>query len=177
MSAELRHSSTILLERAEEKRKGYNHEVRASLILSAFTFEASLNHIGSKVVRHWPEIDRLSWKKKLIILSKECGFEVDFSKSPFQTINTLFTYRNALAHGRTEEDEDYTIREYDDGKDFRVMEDLKPKWQDYESLESSRRAHDAVEQGIDYILEYSGSKGHPFVHGLITQGSSVLNEK
>jgi hypothetical protein len=87
---------------------GERHELgrllnlQAATVFFAFAFEAYLNHVGAKELPFWDEIDRISYKKKLTVLTKHLGFTKDVSKPPLQTILQLFELRNALAHGRTQ---------------------------------------------------------------------------
>jgi hypothetical protein len=96
------HTAWHLLDMAECHELGRLLNLQAATVFFAFAIEAYLNHVGAEELSFWNEIDRISYKKKLAVLSKQLGFTQDLSKPPFQTILQLFELRNALAHGRTE---------------------------------------------------------------------------
>ena len=58
--ADLWHGSRILLERTHSAPKGSYWLWMASLIFTAFTLEAYLNHIGSKLFKCWDALEALS---------------------------------------------------------------------------------------------------------------------
>jgi hypothetical protein len=75
----------------------------ASMVFSAFTVEAFLNHVGANRTTFWSTVERkLSPPDKLGLLATFLGLEIDFSKRPFQTFRRMFRLRDALAHGKTE---------------------------------------------------------------------------
>jgi hypothetical protein len=75
----------------------------ASMVFSAFTVEACLNHIGANRTTFWSSVERkLSPPDKLDLLANLFGLKIDFSKRPFQTFKRMFRLRDALAHGKTE---------------------------------------------------------------------------
>lgn len=96
------HTAWHLLDMAEHHELGRLLNLQAATVFFAFAFEAYLNHVGAEELSFWDEIDRISYKKKLTVLSKHLGFAKDASKSPLQTILELFKLRDALAHGRTQ---------------------------------------------------------------------------
>jgi hypothetical protein len=86
---------------AKESTKGRLLNLRGCTVFCAFAFEAYLNHVGEEELPFWAEIDRISYKDKLSVLSKHLGFKADKGAKPFQTITTIFKLRDKLAHGRT----------------------------------------------------------------------------
>lgn len=96
------HTAWHLLDIAERHETGRLLNLQAATVFFAFAFEAYLNHVGAEELPFWDEIDRISHRKKLAVLSKHLGFTKDTSKRPLQTILQLFEVRNALAHGRTQ---------------------------------------------------------------------------
>jgi len=100
--AVLFHIAGHLLDMAKKYEKGSLLNLQAATVFFAFTFEAYLNHVGEEELAFWSEIDHISYTAKLKVLSKHLGFPVDKSMRPFQTIGELFTLRNTLAHGRTQ---------------------------------------------------------------------------
>ena len=90
-----------LLDRAEHESEGRLLNLQAAAVFTAFTFEAYLNHVGQEEIAFWEEIDRISYHKKLAVITKQLGMKLDMSAQPGQTISELFKLRNNLAHGRT----------------------------------------------------------------------------
>ncbi len=57
--AEMWHTSYCLLVKGQEELRMSVHQFRASLVFSAFTLEAYLNHIGAKIFSCWEELEVL----------------------------------------------------------------------------------------------------------------------
>ena len=89
------------LKQAEGKVEGSFHNRTSSMVFSAFTLEAYLNHVGQQLVPEWEEF--APSRKKLNRILQQLNFIVDFSARPFSSFAPLFEFRNILAHGRTQE--------------------------------------------------------------------------
>ena len=103
----------------------------SSIVLTAFAFEAYLNHIGPKLLASWEELDRLSPKAKFELLREVLGvkFAGGWGERPLQTLTTLLKFRNTIAHGRSQ-----TLREGPtlieaEHVDAHVGEFLRPDWE------------------------------------------------
>ncbi len=96
------HTAWHLLDMGERHETGRLLNLQAATVFFAFAFEAYLNHVGAEELQFWNEIDRISYKKKLTVLSKHLGFTKDVSKRPLPTILQLIAIHNALAHSRTQ---------------------------------------------------------------------------
>jgi hypothetical protein len=101
--AELWHASKCTLDIGLERPEASSWQFLASAVLTAFTFEAYLNHLGPSLFAHWSHLDRLSpWAKMELVCEK---LQVSFPKGPgarpLQTVTRLFEFRNTIAHGRT----------------------------------------------------------------------------
>jgi hypothetical protein len=82
----LRNSSNCLLKKAEETEEGNVHTSLASLVMSAFSLEASLNHIGTKLFPFWKDVEKnLSPESKLNFICHELKLKPNFSKRPYQS--------------------------------------------------------------------------------------------
>ena len=90
--AELWHGSGVLLERGQAELKGSKWLWMGSLILTAFSLEAYLNHIGPKIFACWKAaLERpLSPEGKLDIICEKLGIDLHRGKRPRQTIKELF---------------------------------------------------------------------------------------
>ena len=98
--AEVWRTSYWTMHQAEEKVEGSYFQIMASLMFTAFTLEAYLNHIGQHIFICWDDLEQLSPQKKLNIIVEKLQLEKDDSIRPFQTIKELLKFRNAVAHGK-----------------------------------------------------------------------------
>ena len=66
----------------------------SSVVLTAFAFEAYLNHVGPTVITSWTELERHPpWKKfELLCEALKVRFPHGFSRRPLQTIATLLVF-------------------------------------------------------------------------------------
>jgi len=75
-----------------------------SMLLSSFCLEAYLNHLA--MMKHggdWRSFERSSSPdEKLKVLAEKIGYHLDLGVRPFQTFSTIFKFRNAIAHAKTE---------------------------------------------------------------------------
>jgi hypothetical protein len=105
MYSELWHASACVLEAGCREPRGSSWQYLSSLVLTAFSFEAYLNHAGEHVIACWGDVERLPPLAKFNLLCEI--LKVDFSKGkaarPLQTISELIEFRNTMAHGKTEE--------------------------------------------------------------------------
>ena len=70
--------------------------------MSAFSLEASLNHIGTKLFPFWKDVEKkLSPESKLNFICHELKLKPNFSKRPYQSFKSILKFRNKLAHGKT----------------------------------------------------------------------------
>jgi hypothetical protein len=103
--AALGRTSFLIHEKAKQSPEPGGADVMASILFSAFTFEAALNHVGAKLVPYWDELERLPWRSKLNVIASCLNIEPDFGRRPYQTLLGLFRFRDATAHGRDESGE------------------------------------------------------------------------
>jgi hypothetical protein len=101
--AYLRNASHMFFNLGKTTTHGRAHMFLAPMLLSAFSMEAYLNHLGSETIPYWATLERkLGPGEKLEILTKHLMSSIDATKRPFHTFPLLFRFRNALVHGRTE---------------------------------------------------------------------------
>lgn len=103
--AELWHASRCVLDAGVANQEGSKWQFLSSVILTAFTFEAYLNHIGPQTIECWPELERLPPWSKFELLSEQLGvkFPAGRGKRPLQTVVKLLEFRNTMAHGRSQQ--------------------------------------------------------------------------
>ena len=173
--AAMLHTGWHLLDTAECTLKGSALNLQAATVFFAFTFEAYLNHVGKEELNYWDEIDRISYSRKLKVLSKHLRFPID--TPPFRTISELFSLRNALNHGRTEKFRLKKSGSPPESRDeaFRLM-----PWEKlttttvcgyYENVRAAITTIDSVRPTPDPLLFNQGSRGY-FVRACETPQNS-----
>jgi hypothetical protein len=103
MYAELWHASASVLEAGVHEKRGSSWQFLSSLILTAFSFEAYLNHTGESLISCWEDLERLPPLAKFNLLSEILKVNLPKGKTarPLQTISELMEFRNTMAHART----------------------------------------------------------------------------
>jgi hypothetical protein len=160
---DLNHGADVLILKTEEEPKGSYYTTMGALLLTAFTFEAYLNHLGQKRIKFWDEIESIKVLEKYAVLCKELDLAPDYSKRPYQTLKALFKFRNAIAHGRSCILED--TKEVS-SKDEPYEHTLKTHWEEYCTLKNAKRAKQDIAEIITELHKKAGLGDYPFVHGV-----------
>lgn len=109
------------LENAKRNEVGSINDLMPALAFAAFTVEAYVNFIGSKLLpKLWKNERNLGFEKKLKKIFEELGQQFpDCSVDPYSSILSLKNLRDELAHGKPyvvddsfETDEDTTSANY-----------------------------------------------------------------
>jgi hypothetical protein len=103
--SELWHASRCVLEAGLREPRGSSWQFLSSAVLTAFAFEAYLNHVGPSLMSCWPQLERLPpWAKfELLCETLNVKFAEGVAERPLQTVVKLLNFRNTMAHGRSEE--------------------------------------------------------------------------
>ena len=159
--AEMWHASNVMLGKAKENPEGSFYQLMASLIFTAFTLEAYLNHIGQSIFKCWDDLEQLSPKKKLGLIAEKLKIERDDSKRPFQTIDKLFKFRNDVAHGKSARLKfENQIKVVDLDRTLNRQERLETPWQKYCCLRNAERAREDVKIIIQELHKATGLTDH-----------------
>lgn len=173
---EMWHTSKCLLERGAENPKGSFHQFMASLVFTAFTLEAYLNHIGPKLFDQWYDVERLSPQEKLKLVLERLQIHANYGKRPWQVMRQLFSFRNDIAHGKSEvvkTKSNVPIRKHSEN-DFCFVQ---TKWEKYSTIANAQQAREDVEKIIKIIYEVGQFENdYPFIHGFQV-GSATVVEK
>ena len=104
MYAELWHASKCVLQKGLEDEKGCSWQFLSSIVLTAFCFEAYLNHVGATQLSCWRTVESLSPLKKFELICEllKVNFPKGFDERPLQNLKELQLFRNTMAHGKTE---------------------------------------------------------------------------
>lgn len=161
---DLSNGAYILLEKSKETIEGSYYTTMASLILSAFCFEAYLNHIGNKKIKFWDEIERIGVMSKYRLLCQEFNISPDYGIRPYQTIKSLFRFRNALAHGKS------SILKLEDMVDvdtdtINYYNNTKEEWEEYCTEQNAERAREDMKKIITELNIAAGEGDYPFSGG------------
>lgn len=160
---DLNHGSKVLLDKSLEEPKGSYYTTMGALLLRAFTFEAYLNHLGSQKFNFWTEIESIKVLDKYAVLCKHLAITPNFSKRPYQTLGTLFKFRNAIAHGKStilEEEKEVSSRSQ------RHAHTPKAHWEEYCTEDNASRAEKDVTAVIKELHVAAGLGDYPFIHGV-----------
>lgn len=168
---DLNHGANVLIQKTEADEKGSYYTTMGALLLTAFTFEAYLNHLGDKMLKFWSEIESIKVMDKYAVFCKHFGLNPDFSRRPYQTLRSLFKFRNAIAHGKSQ-----VLEETKEVSSQAALRDhtLKAPWEEYCTLEKAKWAKEDVSEVIQELHRASGLGDYPFIAGV---GSGSLSVK
>ena len=150
-----------MLERAEKSQEGQLYAVVASLMFSAFTLEAYLNHLGKLRNKEWDQIERKYPKlEKFRTFASAAGLTLDFNARPYRTLVELFQFRDRMAHGKTTTENVAAEIDVDGPRLPQINSDA-----DWQALATIERASDAIKDVEALVKELhaaSGYSGNPF---------------
>ena len=103
--SELWLASRCVLEAGIGQPKGSSWQFLSSAVLTAFAFEAYLNHLGPRTLECWSQLDRLPPWSRFELLCEILGVQFPEGRGarPLQTVAKLLVFRNTIAHGRSRE--------------------------------------------------------------------------
>ena len=163
--ADLWHTSRCLLEKGQDEAEGSFHQFMASLVFTAFTLEAYLNHIGPKVFHCWEAIERLGPREKLDVIAEKIGLTVEYGQRPWGIMKDLFGFRNDIAHGKSvkiTETKTHSASKWNYGK----TEFAKTRWEKFCTRQNAERGRTDVEEIVKTLNEKAGiNHEYPFVAG------------
>jgi hypothetical protein len=138
-------SSQTFLKLGIENPEGSYHQFLGSIVFTAFSLEAFLNHVGEAIFKSWPELEKLTPKGKVNLITEKLGVKVDYGSMPWQIIPEIIGVRNKIAHGKNEllrDERMLTVDTYDE----KMGEILRSHWQSYVTQQSAERACEKVQE-------------------------------
>jgi hypothetical protein len=136
-----------------------------SIIMSAFSFEAYMNHCGrylveEQLLENWDDFKWKSAIEKFDIISSISKVKIDKSTFPYKSIPELIKLRNALAHGETE-----TIYSEVEINDYNKIRDKlkKPEWENKCKAETAKRFLDDVRAILVLLHKNIFDNNDPFI--------------
>lgn len=168
--SELWRASNSVLVSGLEQPKGSPCQFLSSIILTAFTFEAYLNHVGSRTVECWEHLDRLPpWSKfELLCETLNVKFQEGAGARPLQTVTKLLDFRNTIAHGRSVEIKNKPeVRLADDRLDAYLGQQPLTDWERLvQNSDFALRVREDVEAVLTKLQEArNDEKEHLFTSG------------
>jgi len=170
MAAYNRSAASFFLALAENQQEGEFYSSNASLLYSAFTLEAFFNTIGATLKLNDEGFDRASPGDKLRIIAAKLEVKLDRRSRPYSSLTPLFTFRNAVAHGRQERQ---NIKQKVDPQwtALQMVKSLESEWERYCNKANARRAYDDVRQVAADLCDQAGLSNFPgFPFGVSSSG-------
>ena len=174
--AKLSHANYILLENTEKKNDGYFYECMATILMSAFKFEAYLNHLGVILFPYWNEMERnLAYKAKLNIIRSHLKIKKTDGERPYQTLKDLFRFRNDVVHGKSEFLTE-TVEEEGSIEELRRKKPLT-QWEKLCTIEFAKRSYKDTEKIVREIHEKAGLDEFELYHPVNSYTIQRLKEE
>ncbi|MCX5864662.1 MAG: hypothetical protein NTW42_06280 [Deltaproteobacteria bacterium] len=178
--SELWHASNCVLNAGVEQPKGSSWQFLSSAVLTAFAFEAYLNHVGPRTIECWEQLDRLPPWSKFGLLCETLGvkFPDGPDARPLQTIVKLLVFRNTIAHGRSLEImAEPVLRDANDQLDAYLGEKPLTEWEKLiQTSDFAKRAREDVQVAIEFIHEgRTDNKEELFTFGLGYHGATLVD--
>jgi hypothetical protein len=175
--AQLWSASRHVLATGLREPKGSTWQFLSSLVLTAFSFEAYLNHVGPTVLSSWDRLERSSTPlSKLDLLCEVLKVQLPGKGSrPLQTITELFKFRNTLAHGRSHTLKAPPLRIDADELENHLGQSLLTEWEELVRDSSfAKRAREDVKAVVMAIHDAQPEpKEYPFTWGFGTHSASI----
>ena len=160
------------LKQAEQSKTGALYFCMMAGVFAAFTVEAFLNHIGRLKVRNWDAQERkLGPQQKLELLAASQRWSLDLGKRPFQTLRSMLSLRDSLAHGKTESVALDVVMRRPPKDDDRWPE---PGWKKLCTVAAARKMVDDAEAIVKDLSLRWGSSRDPFAS--LGHGRSGVDE-
>ncbi len=174
--AEHWHSSRIFLKHGKENQVGSYHQFLGSIVFTAFTLEAFLNHVGNAIFESWSDLERLSPKGKINIICEKLEIEPNFGETPWRIAPEIFGIRNKVAHGKNEllrDEKMLSIDNYDE----RMGEMLRADWQKYATDKNAECARENVEKICQIIWDKTEFNKDELFQSSMQTGSANFVQK
>jgi len=176
--AELWHTSLCLLKQGQAQEEGSFHQFMGSLVFTAFSLEAYLNHIGPKLfqVQCWNGLERLTPQDKLNVIAEKIGLAIDYGKRPWGIMKELFGFRNDVAHGKSIKVAKVSVVPISKHEsDMREFE--KTEWEAFCTRQNAERARKDVEEMVVIMHENAHiNDEYPFVAGSQETMAAVVED-
>ena len=144
---------------AEKKEPGFAFDLISVMVMSAFSVEAYLNHLGAKIIPDWfPSKESKSVWAKYRILREAIGLPVLSLELAHPEVAAALQFRNNMAHGRTERHELSLIID----PESQDKHDNPVGWQTHLDMPIVRTRFEACQELIKELHSAAGLGKHPF---------------
>lgn len=168
MAAYNRSASRVFLELAEGQEHGRFYSAQASIVFSAFTYEAFLNTLGAKLLSDWNSYDRKSMAEKLDAICDKIGYKPSKGKRPYQSLKKLIWFRNLTAHGR-EDIVTATGEPVSKKKNVGHPDAIQSKWEKYCTVKNAQKIYADVKEIAEDLCKKAGiNRFHGFPFGSLS---------
>lgn len=179
--SEMWHASRCVLEAGVRDPQGSSWQFLSSIVLTAFSFEAYLNHVGPTVLQCWADLERLPPWAKFELLSEQLQVRLvgGPAKRPLQTVAELLEFRNTIAHGRSETVKPpEVLRDIDDRLDGYLGERPLTRWERLVKTDAfAKRAREDVEAVLKVLHSARGEpKESLFAFGIGLHSAHLESE-
>jgi len=179
--SELWHASNCVLKSGIENPTGCSWQFLSSILLTAFSFEAYLNHVGQRTIKCWEQLERLPpWSKfELLCESLEITFPDGTGKRPLQTVTKLLDFRNTIAHGKSLEIvANPETRDVNDNLDHYLGQRTLTSWEEMiQTKDFPERVREDVKLVITNIHDArKDEKEHLFTMGMQFYSATLAQE-
>ncbi len=170
-------TSQCLLEKGQADSTGSFYQFMASLVFTAFTLEAYLNHIGPEVFKCWDDLERLGPRQKLNVIAERLQVDVNYGHRPWQVMKRLFGFRSDIAHGKSEVVKISHREPLDRHSDDQFGEFERTEWEKYCTEKNVLRAKEDVKK-IVHALHEAGQfeDDYPFTPGFQFRSATLMDE-
>ena len=152
-------ASTFFLKNAESSEEGRYYNILSSILFSALTLEAYINHQGSIDIDKWGDWDKKKKpdiKQKLEKFSKSNNFEIDYTKKPYSSIYILFDIRNIISHGQTVTIKKKVRKPQNNSK--AALKDLETNLEKQCTIKKAKEFNKRTKEIIEYLNKHSKNK-------------------
>lgn len=158
--AYMRMAASHSLKCAIDNEEGSFYQFMSSLMFSAFTLEAYMNHLGSAKIEYWNEIESIRYLDKLKVLYLNLGLEFDKSRRPLQTIISLVKFRNLMAHGKTENITATTVINTPTPSYEQKYGAMEATWEKFCNAVDAQKVFDDVSEIVELLNKIAGGSGN-----------------
>ena len=176
--SELWHASDCLLDSGVKNPKGAQWQFLSSTMLTAFAFEAYLNHAGSATFACWEQLDHLPPLSKLALLCEKLDLSFLKGRRPLQTVEKLLNFRNTMAHGKSAEIKAPPVMRNTENYHTAFREELLTNWEKLVQTDAfAKRAREDVETVLRKLHEARrDKKENLFTFGPGLYGANLVEE-
>ena len=170
-------AAKFFLKLAEEQPDGEFYFSMASLVFSAFTFEAFLNSVGAKLEKCWEQHGRKPPKEKLDVITEMLGLKPNNTARPYSSLRQLLKFRNTIAHGKDEQ-RNIAKKFNPTWTNLQMVKSLETEWQKYCRKANARKAFDDIRLVAEEICTKAGFPKFPdFPFGSTSHGMYSRSHK